>query len=299
MRRSREGEIAEPVGIHSALMRPARPRPLRLAATMTAVFLLASAALALAQFRSRGLNMVGSGSGLAPDTFPDGDFVICRLVYTEAHRFAGGWRTDHPLGERNLSIRFAELTKTRVSKARDGSPNHYLVRLMDDQLFSCPILMAGDVGSMGISPSEATRLRDYLLKGGFLWTDDMWGDEEWDVWQQEIAKVFPPQEYPIEEITPADPIFKTQFVVKEMPQVPNLPYWRTSGGDTSEQGSDSAVPHFHAIRDRHGRVMLVMTRNTDIADSFEREGDDPAYFARFSPTGYALGINVLLYALTH
>jgi hypothetical protein len=64
-------------------------------------------------------------------------------------------------------------------------------------------------------------------------------------------------------------------------------------------GSDSPTPYFHAIRDHHGRIMLVMTRNTDIADSFEREGDDPVYFSLFSPTGYALGINILLYSLTH
>ncbi len=273
-----------------------RPRS-RFVALMTAMFVMASAAYALAQFRGRSSDL--AGGGLAPTQFPDGDFVICRLVYTEVRRFANGWRTDYPLGERNLSTRFGELTRTRVSRGRDGSPNHYLVRLTDDQLFSCPFLMAGDIGSIGLTATDAARLREYLLKGGFLWTDDMWGSEQWEVWQRELAKVFPPDEYPIEEITPADPIFRSQFVVKEMPQVPNLPYWRSSGGDTSEQGAASAVPHFHAIRDRHGRIMLAMTRNTDIADAFEREADDPVYFARFSPNGYALGINVLLYALTH
>jgi hypothetical protein len=273
----------------------ARRRLVRPVVLMTVAFVLASAAYAVAQ-RSR---MLGYGSGLAPEVFPDRDFVICRLVYTEVRRYANGWSTDYPLGERNLSIRFSELTRTRISKAQDGSPNHYLVRLTDDQLFSCPFLMAGDVGSMGISASDAVRLRDYMLKGGFMWTDDMWGTEQWEVWKREIAKVFPPGEYPIEEITPADPIFQSQFVVPKMPQVPNLGYWLRSRGDTSEQGADSAIPYFHAIRDRHGRIMLAMTRNTDIADAFEREGDDPAYFAEFARDGYGLGINILLYALTH
>ena len=236
---------------------------------------------------------------MAPARFPDGDFVICRLVYTEVRRYGQGWRTDYPLGERNLSIRLAELTRTRVSQARDGSPNHYLVRLTDDQLFSCPFLMAGDIASAGFSETDAARLREYLLKGGFLWTDDHWGSEEWEVWTRELAKVFPPDEYPIEEVTPADPIFRTQFVVPEMLQIPNIGYWRRSGGDTSEQGADSAVPHFYVVRDHHGRIMLAMTHNTDIADAFEREADDPEFFSRFSPRGYALGINVLLYALTH
>jgi hypothetical protein len=270
------------------------PPSLRAIALLAGVFVLVSAAYSLAQFRGGRID-----GTLAPARFPDGDFVICRLVYTEVRRYGVGWRTDYPLGERNLSIRFSELTRTRVSRGRDGSPNHYVVRLTDDQLFSCPFLMAGDIAAAGFSPTDAARLRTYLLKGGFLWTDDHWGSEEWEVWKQELAKVFPPDEYPIEEITPADPIFKTQFVVKEMPQIPNIGYWRRSGGDTSEQGADSAVPHFYVVRDRHGRIMLAMTHNTDIADAFEREGDDPVFFSRFSPTGYALGINVLLYALTH
>jgi hypothetical protein len=105
--------------------------------------------------------------------------VLCRLVYTEVRRYGAGWRTDYPLGERNLSIRLSELTRTRVSRGRDGSPSHYLVRLSDDQLFACPLLMAGDIGSIGLSAVDAARLREYLLKGGFLWTDDHWGSEEW------------------------------------------------------------------------------------------------------------------------
>jgi uncharacterized protein DUF4159 len=261
---------------------------------LTGAFVLASAAFAMAQFGGRRVE-----GTFAPERFPDADFAICRLVYTEVRRYGVGWRTDYPLGERNLSIRLAELTRTRVSRRRDTEPNHYLVRLTDDQLFSCPFIMAGDIGSIGLSATDAARLREYLLKGGFLWTDDHWGPEEWEVWTRELAKVFDPREYPIEEITPADPIFQTQFVVKEMPQIPNIGYWRRSGGDTSEQGADSAVPHFQVVRDHNGRIMLAMTHNTDIADAFEREADDPVFFSRFSPTGYALGINVVLYALTH
>jgi hypothetical protein len=59
------------------------------------------------------------------------------------------------------------------------------------------------------------------------------------------------------------------------------------------------VPHFRAIRDSEDRIMVVMSHNTDIADSWEREGEDPRYFYQFSPDGYAVGINVLLHAMTH
>ena len=264
-------------------------------AALTGAFVLASAAYAAAQFRNRG----GVQGEMAPARFPDGDFVICRLVYTEVRRYGVGWRTDYPLGERNLSIRFSEMTRARVSRRRDGEPNHYLVRPTDQQLFNCPFLMAGDIASAGFSATDAERLREYLLKGGFMWTDDHWGSEEWDVWTRELAKVLDPKEYPIEEIGPSDPLFQAQFAVKEMPQIPNIGYWRSSGGATSEQGADSAVPHFQVVRDKQGRIMLAMTHNTDIADAFEREADDPVFFARFSPPGYALGVNILLHALTH
>ena len=274
-------------------MRLVRRSPTRYVLLLTGLFVLASAAFALAQ-RGRSLASVD----WAPEELPDGDMVICRLAYDEGYRFANGWRTDFPLGERNLSIRLSELTRTRVSRARDGSPNHYVVRLSDDALFSCPFLMAGDVGSISLSAEDAARLREYLLKGGFLWTDDMWGEEQWEVWRSELAKVFPPEEYPIEELTPADPLFRAQFVVKEVPQISNLGFWR-GNGHTSERGAESAVPHFHVIRDRHGRIMLAMTRNTDIADAFEQEGADPEFFRLFGAPGYALGIDIILYAMTH
>ena len=277
------------------------PGPLgrRTVGLLVAVSLIASAGLAFAQFRNRGFDVLGMGSGLAPKQFPDRDFAVCRLVYTEGQRFAGGWRTDYPLGDRNLSIRFSELTKTRVSRASDGSRNHYLVRATDEQLFQCPFLIGGDVGSADFTDAEVEGLRAYFLKGGFLWTDDMWGDDEWEVWQEQIAKVLPPDKYPIVDVSVSDPIFQSQFVVDHMPQIPNFPHWSNNSGDTSERGEYSRVPMFHAIRDEHGRIMVAMTRNTDIADSWEREGENPAYFYRFSPTGYALGVNVLLHAMTH
>jgi hypothetical protein len=276
-----------------------RPPSTRLVGVLIVSLLVGGAGYAFAQFRGfRGLDVLGARSGLAPPEFPDGDFVICRLVYPEARRFGAGWRTDYPLGERNLSIRFSELTRTRVSRAADGSPNHYLVRLTDAQLFQCPFLMAGDVGSIGLSSEDAARLRTYLLKGGFLWTDDQWGSQQWAAWTSELVKVFDPREFPIEDVPVTDPIFRSQFIVDEMPQIPNIQHWRRAR-NTSEQGADSAVPVFRAVRDRNGRIMIAMTHNTDIADAFEREGEDPDFFYNFSPTGYALGVNILLYALTH
>jgi hypothetical protein len=273
--------------------------PSRTVVVLVAIALVASAGYSFAQFRSRGFDVLGAGSGLAPKQFPDRDFVVCRLAYTEGRRFTNGWRTDYPLGDRNLSIRFGELTKTRVSTSRDGSRNHYLVRITDDQLFQCPFIIAGDVGSISISPTDAERLRAYFLKGGFLWTDDMWGEDQWETWEAEIAKVLPPSEYPIVDVPVSDPIFRSQYNIDHMPQIPNYGHWARTGGDTSERGEYSRVPVFRAIRDKEGRIMVAMTHNTDIADSWEREGENPGYFQQFAPSGYGLGVNVLLHALTH
>lgn len=244
----------------------------------------------------------GDPAEIPPAQWPDGNVTACHILYTSVRREANGagWRTDYPWGGRHLLIRLSEMTKTRVSWLTSEVPHVWLVRLTDDALFGCPYLMASDVGTIGLSPAEAARLRLYLEKGGFLWVDDFWGEAAWAQWSREFAKAMPPSEYPIEDVPLTDPIFQAMFEVKKIPQVTSIRFWRASDGrTTSERGAESAVPHFRAVRDKHGRIMAVMTHNTDVSDSWEREGDDPQFFYQFSPDGYALGINVLLYAMTH
>jgi uncharacterized protein DUF4159 len=171
--------------------------------------------------------------------------------------------------------------------------------LTDDELFQCPYLHMEDVGTMALNEEEIAALHAYLLKGGFIWVDDFWGSYAWDEWVAQIARVLPPNEYAIQDLPLDHPIFRSQFEIKEFPQIPSIQAWRGNPSDTSERGSDSAIPHARAISDRHGNVMVMMTHNTDISDAWEREGEDPRYFYSFSPRGYAVGINVLLYAMTH
>jgi hypothetical protein len=173
------------------------------------------------------------------------------------------------------------------------------VRVTDDQLFQCPMLLGSDVGTAGLSNVEVQRLRQYLLKGGFLWVDDFWGSEAWAQWVSEISRVLPPLEYPIQDIPTTHPLMKAQFQITEFPQIPSIQSWRGNPHETSERGYDSAEPHLRAISDRHGNIMVLMTHNTDISDAWEREGEDPRYFYLFSPRGYAVGINAIMYAMTH
>src|SRR5688572_22273022 len=243
----------------------------------------------------------GDPAELPPAQWPDRDVAGCHILYNSVRRESNGsgWRTDYPWAQRNLLIRLSELTKTRVSWQQQGIPHVWLVRLTDPALFGCPYLMASDVGTIGLSPEESEGLRRYLRKGGFLWVDDFWGEAAWEHWSRELGRALPPAEYSIEDVPLTDPIFRTMLVVKRIPQVPGIGFWRAGNGTTSERGAETAVPHLRAIRDRHGRIIAVMTHNTDLSNSWERETEDPAYFYQFSIEGYALGINILLYAMTH
>ena len=146
---------------------------------------------------------------------------------------------------------------------------------------------------------EDVALRAYLQKGGFLWADDAWRSYSWDHWVAEIRKVLPETDYPLVDLPMNHSVFHTLFDVKRIPQIPNIGFYQRSGGRTSERGSDSGQARAVAILDSQGRVMVLTTHNTDFGDAYEREGDDPEYFLKFSVEGYAVGINVLLYAMTH
>ena len=161
--------------------------------------------------------------------------------------------------------------------------------------FQCPFLSATDVGTALFTDDEAETLRAYLEKGGFLWVDDFWGPYAWDNWVSNISKVLPPGEYPIRDIPLDHPIRRTLFEFKELPQIPSINFWSQSGGETSERYELSAEPHFRGIADQQGRLMVVMTHNTDISDAWEREAEDPQFFFSFSPQGYAVGLDVFLY----
>jgi hypothetical protein len=230
----------------------------------------------------------------------DGQWHYCRVIYRSAFNGRGGsWTTDYPNADINFSIRFSELTRTRVSRTGDGEPRHLLVRLTGEELFQCPFVILSAPGAALIDAQEAVTLREYLLKGGMLWTDDSWGSYQWSHWVNEISRVFPPDQYPIIDIPLSHPLFSSQFEVAEIPQIPNIGFFIRSGGGTSEQGADSAIPMVKGILDETGRIMVMSTHNTDIADSWEREGEDPRYFYTFGPKGYAFGVNTALYALTH
>jgi hypothetical protein len=257
-----------------------------------------SGAVSLAQ-RFGVFEGAGAGIRVPPKNFSDGRFTVCKWMFRSNRPEPGGigWSTDYPFGEINLLTRLSEVTKTRVSRDDRGNVNYWVVRLTDDQLFECPLLLGSDVGTAALSNVEVQRLREYLLKGGFLWVDDFWGTQAWNQWSEQITRVLP--EFPIVDVAAGDPIRQTLFTIADIKQVPSIFSWGGPGSDPRERGSDSPHANFRAIANGRGRVMVAMTHNTDIGDSMERESEDPQYFAEYSPAGYALAANIVLYALTH
>jgi hypothetical protein len=247
-----------------------------------------------AQFRRGGYGIRFA----TPDSF-DGQFQFCRVAFRSDFRGDGGnWSVDYPAADVNFSIRLSELTLVRISKSAGGQPNHVVVRLTDPEMFQCPFIMMTEVGSAFFTEEESRLLRLYLEKGGFLWADDFWGTYAWNFWVNQLRRVLPASDYPIVDLPLDHPLFQTQFEIRQLQQMSSIGFWRGTGG-TSERGADSATPHARAILDKHGNVMVFITHNTDVGDSWEREGEDPEYFYNFSVPGYALGINVLLYAMSH
>ena len=228
-----------------------------------------------------------------------GGFMFCRLWYDASRRMPSGlgWSTDYPAADINFMTRVEELTPTRIERWKNGDPGIAAVRATDPDIFRCPFLFMTDPGSVTFTQAEVEGLRLYLLKGGFLWADDLWGNRAWSYFETEMGRIFP--ERSIEEVTPEHPLFSALYGVKEVPQIPSYQSWRRSGGQTSEFGAETAVPHIRGIFDDDRRLLVIISFNTDIADGWEREGDVPHFFYNFSPQAYGLGINILIWAMTH
>jgi hypothetical protein len=269
--------------------------PRRFILPVLIIFSLVGAAVLLAQ-----MPYFQQGGRLDYGVLPERTgFTFCRLLYTQTYREASGsgWNTDYPTADQNFMIRYSEFTNGQITKFPDGTPAHALVWATDDALFQCPFLYGVDAGTIGWNDEEVARMREYLLKGGVLWVDDFWGNLAWSRWLDQIGRVLP--EYEVVDIPLDHPVFSSFYFVEKVPQIPSIQSWRRSGGETSERGAETAVPHISGIFDDHGNLLVIISHNTDIADGWEREGEDWEFFHAFSPYGYAVGINFAVWAMTH
>jgi hypothetical protein len=267
---------------------------------------LAAAGVASAQRRRGGFGGGGFGfRGPAAKMMTAGDyngaFLFCRIAFRNSPDGDGaGWYVDYPRADTNLTFRLSELSKTPVTRDEREGYNHVVLRLPDPLLFHCPFTMMTEPGGAYFDDAEAAQLREYGLKGGFLWADDFWSDYAFNIWAREIGKAFPPERYPIVDVPLDHQLFHLLYDIKHIPQIPSIGVWQRFR-TTSERGAESATPHVRAIFDPDdpGRIMVLMTHNTDFGDAFEREGDDHEYFLKFAPDGYAFGVNAIIYSMTH
>jgi hypothetical protein len=228
-----------------------------------------------------------------PDYFPD-DSLNKRSEFTFVRMKYGsygweGWTTDYPKADYQFIRGLRGWAKSFL--AIKSEPN--AVGLLDPELHEYPFMYVVEPGHMILSDPEAAALREYLLRGGFIMLDDFWGTYEWENVQQQLKKVFP--EYPIKELSLDHPLFHCYFDVEEVVQVPQNDNW-IYGGRTHEK--DGYVPHYEAIVDNDGRVLVLIARNTDNGDAWEWI-DDPRYPLRFGLAAYRLGMNAIMYSMTH
>jgi hypothetical protein len=210
------------------------------------------------------------------------------------------WATDHPVAAKNLTFRLNQLT---TIQANQGT---LLLRLTDERLFQHPFVFMSDPGWQVLTRSEQKALKKYLDNGGFLWADDFWGQAEWDNFESNMKSVAPKWKW--FEIPNDHPILSTVYPLKKCPQVTAIQFYRRNGVSYDPAwihklpnggDDDMAQVHFRGLSDDNGRLVAVATHNTDIADGWEREGDDEEFFQRFSIDAYALAINILSYVMSH
>lgn len=209
------------------------------------------------------------------------------------------WETDFPQAEQNFGRRLAELT--RVVTAREPVRRE----LTAEDLGDFPILFMSDVGYMDFSEEETDALAAYLANGGFVWVDDFWGDAEWASFERFMRKVLPSSRW--RALPTSHEIFHTVFDMNEMPQIPARTFARGYMGENTAEpagmhrapAGSLETPSMRAYFDDDGRLMVIGTHNTDVADGWEREAYGQWYFERFSTRSYRLGVNVITYVLTH
>ena len=199
-----------------------------------------------------------------------------------------GWATDYPGGDCKFMGAIHRLTGIRVH------PDPNVMEILDEDLYKFPFVYAVEVGGMYLDQDDADKLRKYLLRGGFMHVDDFWGPDEFANFEDQIAKVFPDRK--MEKLPLSHPVFHTFFEIDEVMQIPNRGNG-CNGGPTWEDGRDQN-PAILGISDDAGRLMVLVTYNSDLGDSWEYM-DLPCYPVKYSGQAYRMGLNFMIYAMTH
>jgi hypothetical protein len=233
-----------------------------------------------------------------PDWQENAEWVFARLMFPPGPldgyrgRFDGDfrkglslWTQDYPRADRHFSMALRRLSRIHVRSVEQP------INLEDgDEAYNFPWLYAVQAGEWGLTESEAKVLREYLLRGGFFLADDFHGTEEWAEFETRIKYAFPDR--PIVEIDDSDPIFHSVYDLDDRYQVPGAAHLRLG------YKNDGKGAHWRGIYDDKGRIMVAIAFNSDLGDAWEF-ADDPYYPERFSGLAIRVGVNYVVYAMTH
>jgi hypothetical protein len=228
------------------------------------------------------------------------EFYWSRLSYAPAmgSGFAGGyggyggygwrhsWSRDYPKADRQVLLAMKRLTLIQTRSTEQ------VVSLDSNDIENYPWIYAVQVQTWSFTDEEAKRLREYLLKGGFLMVDDFHGTADWEEFMNGMRQVFPDR--PIEDLDSTDEIFHVLYDVDNHMQIPGEQYIQT--GRTYEK--DGYVPKYRAIRDDRGRIMVVICHNMHLGDAWEW-ADDPDYPEPFASMAFRVALNYIVYGMTH
>lgn len=252
----------------------------------------------------------GFGRGIEREEGPriefpkQGEFHFVRLEYTDLPGVSrmgfgsrngfgrGWWMVDWPDADEHFSQGIQRLTRVHTAE-----PLHF--RLTDARLYETPWVYATQTGWWDLSKAETAALRDYLLKGGFLVVDDMWGQEQWELFRETMTRVFPDRN--ILEIVPADSVNHMVYEIsdKDRTYIPGTRHLRRGpNGMVGVQMPPGMEPAWRAIYDDRDRMVVAVNYNTDVGDAWEY-ADAPEYPEAMTALAYRYGVNWLLYAMTH
>ena len=241
---------------------------------------------------------------LPPDYMDKAEWTFARLMYppanvgrygygTGGYRFRGAWQlgrsswtTDYPRSDRHFSAAMRRLTRVHSRSAEQP------VNLDEGDQYDWPFLYAVEVGHWDLTDAQARSLREFLLRGGFFMCDDFHGTREWQIFEASMRRVFPDRE--IVDLENGNPIFHTIYDLDDRYQVPGAQYIRSH----RLYESDGVKETWRGIFDDKGRLIVAICHNMDLGDSWEH-ADNPDYDEKFSALGIRIGINYVVYAMTH
>ena len=236
---------------------------------------------------------------------PDAEFHFVRLEYTDLPEFhrgfgfgsrtgrgSGWWLVDWPEADDHFTAGLRRLTRMEV-----GAPRHFGL-LDDDRVFNYPWIYATQTGWWGLSDAETRRLREYLLRGGFLMTDDMWGAEAWEVFRSTMQRVLPGQEIP--DLSQSDPVMHVLYDIGEKDRtfIPGSRHLYRSGNGVQVMQPAGSNPAWRRIDDDRKHMVVAVNYDTDIGDAWEF-ADVPYYPEQMTALAYRYGVNYIIYSMTH